>query len=239
MTLELGDTIKHIELTKEGKQQTKSIDFVSSDERVKALEDPVRIQILQMLTDGIDDTITTESVDDTALVVTVTTRQVKRHALSTTELIRLSEENDDYDPLTKNQVYHHLPVLIEHGFVFEYGTVTTGKRTTKYYKRTSDTFVTFGLHYGQEKLQRALKKEIKDALPVFKFECPEGEELSNQRVEAEIIRLNWAKEIEKIIQGDVTNRKAIELFDWFLWVYATGQEEFMQQLDKIRNALFC
>lgn len=239
MASELADTIKHIKLTDESTKLTKDIDFVSGDERVKVLQDPVRIQILHMLKDGIDDTITTESVDDTALVLTIITKQVKRHELSTTELIRLSKENDDYESLTKNQIYHHLPVLIDHGFVMEYGTVTTGKRTTKYYRRTADTFVTFGLHYGPKKLQNALRKEIKDALSVFKFVCPSGEDFLNHLVETEVMRLNWANEIEKIIQSDVTNPKAIELFEWFLWVYATGQDEFMERLDKIRNALFC
>jgi DNA-binding transcriptional ArsR family regulator len=240
MASEVGDTIKEIKLTKEGKSPVKSIDFVSGEDRVKALHDPVRLQILRILREGIDDTVSTEMVDGKALVLTITKQQVKRHALSITELIRLSGESNGNENLTKNQIYHHIPILIEYGFITEYGTVTTGKRTTKYYRRVADNIVTFGLHYGPKKFRSALRKEIKDALPVFRIQTAneKKDELLDLLVESEVMRLKWANVIESIVQGDVTNPKAIELFEWFLWVYATGQNEFMQSLDKLRHALF-
>ncbi len=240
MNSEVGDSIRGIELTDEGKQPIKSIDFVNGEERVNALQDPVRIQILNMLREGVDDTITSETTDDKKLVITITKTMVKRHALSVTELIHLSKSSDDYDTLTKNQLYHHLPILQEHGFIIEYGTTTTGKRTTKYYRRVAENLVTFGLHYGPENLRKALREEIKNALPVFKVHKSreETQEILDLLVKTELTRLKWANVIEDIVQGDVTDPKAIELFETFLWVYATGQSEFRQTLDKLRSVLF-
>lgn len=240
MTQELGDTVKEIELTDEGKKPIKNIDFVTGMDRISALHDPVRIQILQMLREGIDDSVTTERADDDALVLTITTTQVKRYALSVTELIQRAKTREEYDILTKNQLYHHLPILIEHGFVCEYGTVTKGKRTTKYYRRTADRFVTFGLHYGPKKFRQAIRKEIVDALPVFRIRMTdsEREKLVDLLVETEAMRVKWASALENIVQGDVTDPKGIEMIEWFLWVYATGQPEYQDLLNKLRKSLF-
>ncbi len=240
MTVEVGDTIKGIELTPEGKRSIKSIDFVSGETRTGALHEPVRIQILQMLREGIDDFVTDETADSQRMVLTITKQAVKRHALSVTEMIQISEGVEGYEKLTKNQLYHHIPILLENGFIIEYGTVTTGKRTTKYYRRTAENFVTFGLHYGPKKFKDSLRKEILDALPVFKVNrsSEENKELVDLLVETESHRLKWANVIENLVQGDVTNPKAIELFEWFLWVYATGQEEYRDMLDRLREVLF-
>ncbi|MFW9919326.1 MAG: hypothetical protein ACFFED_06990 [Candidatus Thorarchaeota archaeon] len=240
MTLEVGDTIKGIELTPEGKKPVKSIDFVSGESRINALHDPVRIQILQMLREGIDDFVTTETADNKKMVLTITKSVIKRHALSVTELIQLSNREEGYESLTKNQLYHHLPILMENGFVIEYGTVTTGKRTTKYYRRLAESFVTFGLHYGPKRFKDALRKEISGALPVFNVDKSpsELEELVELLVDTEALRLKWANVIENLVQGDVTDPKAIELFEWFLWVYATGQDEYKEMLDRLRASLF-
>lgn len=240
MTREVGDTIAGIELTDEGKRPIKSIDFVNGENRVNALHDPVRIQILQILREGIEDYVTKETSDANRMVLTITKSVVRRHALSVTELIQISKETEEQDLLTKNQLYHHLPILIENGFVIEYGTVTTGKRTTKYYRRTADNFVTFGLHYGPKKFRDSLRKEILEALPVFKVDMSEVEkkELVNLLVETEALRLKWASIIEELVQGDVTDPKAIELFERFLWVYATGQDEYREMLDRLREVLF-
>lgn len=240
MTHEVGDTIKDIELTQEGRQPMRSIDFVNGESRVSALHDPVRIQILQMLREGIDDYVTNETKDGEKMILTITKSLVKRHALSVTEMIHTAKNAEGYEKLTKNQMYHHLPILEENGFIIEYGTVRTGQRTTKYYRRTADNFVTFGLHYGPKKFKDAIRKEIQDALPVFKVDRPSEnqKELVDLLVETEVLRLKWAKVIEDLVQGDVTDPKAIELFGWFLWVYATGQNEYVQMLDKLRKVLF-
>ncbi|TFG04292.1 hypothetical protein EU538_12525, partial [Candidatus Thorarchaeota archaeon] len=109
------DGIKGIELTEEGEKKIRRIDFVSDSERAAILHDPVRLQILQMLRDGIEDKVIHESFDETTGERIIRERIVERNELSVYELLRLSKEKNEYAPLTKNQVYHHLPKLVEGG----------------------------------------------------------------------------------------------------------------------------
>ncbi len=237
---EATDSITEIELTEEGKRDQKGIDFVHEEERVRVLHDPVRLQILQMLRDGIEDTITDESFTEATGEKLIRQRIVKRHALSVLDLIRLSEKIESYDTLTKNQIYYHLPKLIGAGFVAKYGVVTTGKRTTDYYSRTAENFVTFGLHYDPKRYQEAVRNEIASALPVFRLDMSEEQkgQLLDLIVQAEVMRLKWAGKIEDFVEEDITSAKPVEMFEWFLWVYAIGEKEYLSILQDIRKILF-
>ncbi|TFF92186.1 hypothetical protein EU545_01715 [Candidatus Thorarchaeota archaeon] len=232
--------IKGIELTEDGKKPIRRIDFVGSPERAAILHDPVRLQILQMLRDGIEDKVVQESFDESTGERIIRERIVDRHELSVYELLRLSEEEEEYTPLTKNQVYHHLPRLVEGGFVIKYGVVRTGKRTTDFYRRTAENFVTFGLHYNPEEFESAVREEVRDALPVFDLPLSEEEmkQLIDLLLDTEVMRLRWAGKIEKLVQADVTDSKEVEIFDWLLWVYATGQPEYIETLNRTRELLF-
>ncbi|TFG09919.1 hypothetical protein EU538_03480 [Candidatus Thorarchaeota archaeon] len=234
------DGIKGIELTEEGEKKIRRIDFVSDSERAAILHDPVRLQILQMLRDGIEDKVIHESFDETTGERIIRERIVERNELSVYELLRLSKEKNEYAPLTKNQVYHHLPKLVEGGYVIKHGVVRTGKRTTDYYRRTAENFVTFGLHYDPAEFESAVREEVRNALPVFDLPLSEDEmkKLIDLLLDTEVMRLRWAGKIEELVQADVTDPKEVEIFDWLLWVYATGQPEYIETLNRTRRLLF-
>jgi DNA-binding transcriptional ArsR family regulator len=234
------DTIRDIQLTKEGRKPPKKVDFVHGEERVKTLHDPVRLLILQILRDGIEDTLTEESFNEETGVHLTKKQTVKRQILSVHEIIKVSKESDSYNKLTKNQLYHHLPLLVDGGFVAKHGTVTKGKRSTDYYRRTAGNFVTFGLHYDPEKYSPVIRKEIEEALPVFKLNLSKDEQktLTELVVHAEVMRLNWAEKVERLVAEDIADNKPIDMFERLLWVYATGSKEFLETLSEIRSLIF-
>jgi len=233
------DTIRDIELTDLGKKPLRKIDFVSGEKRVQILHNPVRLLILQILRDGIDDTLTEESYDKDTEVLLTKQQKVRRQAMSVLEIIKTSRM-DSYEALTKNQIYHHLPLLEEGGFVVKHGTVTKGKRTTDYYRRTAENFVTYGLHYDPSKYSATIKKEITSALPFFDFSLSKDDEkeLAELLVDAEVMRLKWAPKIESLVSEDIAENRPVEMFDKLLWVYSIGQSEFLQVLSEIRSLLF-
>jgi DNA-binding transcriptional ArsR family regulator len=234
------DTIRDIQLTEEGKKPPKKVDFVYGEDRVKILHDPVRLLILQILRDGIEDILTEESFDESTGVHLTKKQTVKRQILSVHEIIKASKKSDSYDELTKNQIYHHLPLLVDGGFVAKHGIVTKGKRSTDYYRRTAGNFVTFGLHYDPEKYSPAIRKEIEETLPVFKLDLSKDEKktLTELVVHAEVMRLKWAGKIEDLVVEDIADNKPIEMFERLLWIYATGNKEFLETLSEIRSLIF-
>jgi DNA-binding transcriptional ArsR family regulator len=240
VTVKQTDTLAGIQLTPEGTETQKGIDFVQDEDRVRILVDSVRLQILRILREGIVDTITEESFDSSTSERLIRQKIVKRHSLSVRELIKLSSESDQYEKLTKNQIYHHLPKLIEAGFVVKHGVVTRGKRTTDYYRRTSQNFVTYGLHYEPERFREEIYKETSKVLPVFRLDLTEElrEELLDLAVQIEVMRYNGSKEINNLVQDDITEPKAVEMFDWLLWIYAIGNEDYLRLMQKVRAIVF-
>jgi DNA-binding transcriptional ArsR family regulator len=239
MTEALPDTLREIKLTKEGKILQKKIDYVDDEERVKILHDAVRIQILQILNDGIEDKITTESFDESTGERIIREKIVTRNAMSVHEIINKSKDAEEFDVITKNQLYHHLPVLIDSDFVIKYGVVTKGGRSTDYYRRTADNFVTFGMHYDPKGFQKAVYQETNEVLSLFNFDFSheQQEEFLKLIVDAEMLRLKWVKELQNKVQADITVSKAVELFEWLLWIYATGDSEYNHIIDRIRNLI--
>jgi DNA-binding transcriptional ArsR family regulator len=238
--LKQTDAIRDLELTKAGRRAPKKVDFIQGEERVRILHDPVRLLILQILRDGIEDTLTEESFDEETGVRLTKQQTVTRRIMSVHEIIKISKDSDSFDRLTKNQIYHHLPLLVDGGFVVKHGVVTRGKRTTDYYRRTAGNFITFGLHYDPEKYSPTIRKEIEEALPVFNLDLTEEEKkvVSELIVHAEVMRLKWAGKIEVLVAEDIADNKPIEMFDRLLWIYALGNEKFLKTLDEIRSIIF-
>ena len=234
------DSIAGIELTEEGKTPMKSIDIVHEAEIVKTLHDPVRLQILRMLNEGIEDLITTKIVDEQTDERIIRERVVQRKVLSVIEMIRLSKESAYELKITKNQMYHHLPILLETGFIIKYGVVIKGKRTTDYYRRTAENFITFGSHYEPKEFKESIQSETLRGLEAFELGMSEKQkqELLKLTVLESEMRLKWLKKISGFVVKDVTTPEAIELFDWLLWIYSTGQKEYLSLLDRIRTVLF-
>jgi DNA-binding transcriptional ArsR family regulator len=234
------DTIKGIEPTAKITKPAKRVEFLHQKERVSALHHPARLQILQILKEGIDDTITTESFDNDNRERLIRQLIVKRNILSVNEIIKISNEVKEFKPLTKNQIYHHLPEMIKADLVELYGVLSKGKRKTDYYRRSADNFVTFGLHYEPERYKDAVRKETENILSLFNLNLLETERKTflDLAVKSEVMKLEGAKAVENLVSDDITDAKAVEMLGWFLWVYATGREEYMQLLDQVRKIVF-
>lgn len=240
MTEALPDSIENIELTNEGKAPLKSVDIVHQAERIKTLHDPVRLQILRILNEGLEDLITTKIIDEQTGERIIRERVVNRKIISVIEMIRLSKESRYENKITKNQMYHHLPILLETGFIIKYGVVIKGKRTTDYYRRTAENFITFGSHYEPKEYKESIRSEILRALEVFELGMSEEQkqELLKLTVLESEMRLQWLKKISGFVVKDVTTPEAIDLFEWLLWIYSTGQKDYLSLLDRIRTVLF-
>jgi hypothetical protein len=192
------------------------------------------------LKEGIEDTETTESFDEESSARIIREVVRRRNCLSVNEIIKISNEMEDTEPLTKNQIYHHLPEMIKAGLVELYGVLQRGKRTTDFYRRTADNFVTFGLHYEPEKYRKAVKEETEKALSLFNLSLSEKnrKKFLELAVKSEIMKLEGADAVESLVNEDITEDKAVELLEWFLWVYALGNEEYLKVIQQVREIIF-
>jgi hypothetical protein len=243
-TDEITDALAGIEAPEEtGKfpEPMNEIVFVNDPERAEILDEQVRFMIIQVLRRGVDDTCTTRDVDKETSERIIRQRDVKRHALSVVEIVKLSETYDDIDNITKNQVYHHLPKLIEGGYVAKFGTVTTGKRTTDYYRRTAKGFV---LTVGEFILdQKMMKKKtghyIDMYTKVFDIELSDDDrkELAGLMIESMRVEHQGRAKIGQLIKGDVADKKVLSLYEDLVRLYAMGDEEWFKIQKRIRELL--
>jgi DNA-binding transcriptional ArsR family regulator len=246
MDNEITDNLQGIVLTEEAKKPQEEIVFITDEERAEILNDPVRLQILQVLREGIDDKLTTKSVDPVTNDNITRERDVKRDIMSVLEIVKRSEECCEKDEhLTKNQVYHHLPKLETGGFVIKYGTITTGEkggRTTDYYRRTAKGFVlATGFTTAHDKaLERKTEEWVNALLSSFELEVPESQkgelaELTKKRVR---LQSKWRSKIAGLVKVDVANKDVLEMYGTLLDYYALASDEYMETLRKIRSILF-
>ncbi len=241
MTKEIPDSLEDIELTKEGKTTIKEFEFIHDEERSRELDDTVRLAILQILRKGIPDIITTTTKDEETGDTIIRQREVKRDILSVVEIVKLSSEDDYYDEVTKNQVYHHLPKLIEANYVVKYGTVTTGKRTTDYYRRTAKGFIVTTTTGADEKLLRRKSEEyIVHLLQNFDIEMTEAEkkEFVELRYKSFMMQLKGRPKIAKMVNIDVADKKVLHFYDFLLDMYSLGSDEYIDLWRKMRTLLF-
>ncbi len=240
---EITDTLEGIELTPEAKKPVPDVEFVGDEGRANELDDSVRLAILQVLRKGIDDTKTTKSKDPETGDTIIRQREVKRTAMSVVEIVKCSEEIDYIEPVTKNQVYHHLPKLIEAGYVIKLGTVTTGKRTTDYYRRTAGGFVlaTSVMSTADEKMVRKKSSKMFEKLERhFKLDLTEEErqEFEELRFQALKIELDARKEIVKMIRSDIADKDVLDMYEYLLQMFALGDEKYIDIHKKIRKLIF-
>jgi DNA-binding transcriptional ArsR family regulator len=234
------DAIKGIVLENKTHRPVKRVEFLHKKDRVSAMHHPARLQILQILREGIDDTVTTETFDEDTRERVIRQLVVKRNILSVNEIIKISNENNGFEPLTKNQIYHHMPEMIKADLVELYGVLRKGKRKTDYYRRTADNFVTFGLHYEPSKYRAAVRKETEDSLSLFNLNLSETEKQKflDLAVQSELMKLEGATAVEKLVSDDITESKAVEMLDWFLWIYASGREDYCRLINQVREIIF-
>ncbi len=236
------DTLKEIALTKEGKKPQKEIEIVYDKQRCDELAELVRFQILQVLRQGIDDTQTTEDFNEETNERIIRQKIVKRNIMSVVEIVRSSTKSDCCEVITKNQLYHHLPKLIESGYVIKYGTVTTGKRTTDYYRRTAKGFMLLGADPSadEEKIKRKISEGREKIASTFDLDIsPEsGNELSELWMKSTLLQMEHRGKIAKMIRGDVADSEVMELFELILNIYSMGSDEYVQIQKRMQEILF-
>lgn len=241
-TTEITDRLKGIILTKEGKAPEKEIVFVTDDERAAVLDEPVRLHILQVLRNGIRDKITSQKTDangDTIIKI----RDVKRNALSVLEIVKLSVNCCGPDvEISKNQVYHHLPMLEEAGYVIKYGTITTGKRTTDYWRRTAKGFVLTKGEWvgGSGTLAKKMMPFVEKMLETFDLNVSKEnrKELLELMTKKTVMQAEWRTKIAELVKGDVADKMILEQYETLLDYYSMGSKEYLENIMKIREILF-
>jgi DNA-binding transcriptional ArsR family regulator len=240
---DITDTLEGIELTPEAAKPMREFEFVKDEVRVRELDDPVRLAILKVLMNGIDDTKTTRTKDQATGDTIIRQRDVKRVAMSVVEIVKSSAESKEIEEVTKNQVYHHLPKLIEAGFVIKYGTVTTGKRTTDYYRRTAKGFILVegALGAANERILREKSEyAIDKMLNIFNIKITDEEkkELTRLRFEAFKKEIESRKQIMELIKSDVADKEVLDLFEFLIAVFALGSEDYIDLHKRMRAILF-
>lgn len=236
------DSIADIELSEDAKATQRQAMFITDLNTATEFEQPVRIAILAIMRQGIPDTSTTESVDESTGERIVVRKPVTRNALSVNEIVNMSKEHADVQRLTRNMVNHHLRRMVEMGFVRRYGALRTGKRTTDYYQRVAKQYIVTmeTPHFGSEFLLKQETQRIDRTLQTFKIDLGESEkeELVDLLVKVELLKDKWRKDIAALVRDDVTEPEVVNMYHWLLDVYATGSREHMELFSRIREILF-
>jgi hypothetical protein len=236
------DSIVDIELSENAKTAQRQAMFITNLNTATEFGHPVRIAILTIMRRGIPDTSTTESVDERTGERIIVRKPVTRNALSVNEIVNMSKEHADIQELTRNMVNHHLPRMVEMGFVRRYGTLRTGKRTTDYYQRVAKQYVATmeTPHFGSEFLLTQETLRIDRTLQTFKIDLGESEkkELADLLVKCELLKDKWRKNIAALVRDDVTEPEVVNMYHWLLDAYATGSKEYMRLFSRIREILF-
>ncbi|MHA1613786.1 MAG: hypothetical protein ACTSYJ_03010 [Candidatus Thorarchaeota archaeon] len=236
------DKLTDIVITKEGKAPQKEIVFVTDEERASVLDEPVRLHILQVLRSGIEDTVTTEKTDENGDKI-IRIRDVTRNALSVLEIVTQSVEccGPEID-ISKNKVYHHLPILEEEGYVVKYGTVTSGKRTTDYWRRTAKGFILTKGEWigGSGTYTKKMTPFIETMLETFDLNVADGKkkELLELEVKRRVMQLEWRTKIAELVKGDVADKMILDQYETLVDYYSMGSKEYVDNIMRIREILF-
>ncbi|MFO7837420.1 MAG: hypothetical protein R6V83_12310 [Candidatus Thorarchaeota archaeon] len=235
------DGLEGIELTPEGKKGQKEREFVTDVERSELLDDPVRLEIIKILRRGIEDTQTKREFNEEKNETIIRKKEVRRNIMSVTEIVKASE-GEQFEKVTKNQAYYHLPKLIEGNFVIKYGMIETGDRTTDYYRRTAKSFVlTSGrIVSGEKEVRERNEEHVKRLSRVFNLGLSEEDkkELVDLLVQAEKIINEARPEIAKMITGDVADEEILDMYMWLLRVHAFGEGEWVNLQKRMHDLLF-
>ncbi|MHA1958112.1 MAG: hypothetical protein ACW968_14415 [Candidatus Thorarchaeota archaeon] len=239
MKTNLGDGISGIKMTDEGQQDQKQAIFLTDLQRAFELDHPVRRAILLILSRGVPDRITTQSVDKVTGKKILERISIVRDVLSITEIVKMSEEHLDIMDLTRNQVNHHLPKMIKEGIIIKIGTLTTGKRTTDYYRRAAKQFVITmeTPNLGADFLRKRETEQIQRTLRSFNLDIPakKVKELVELRVKIELMQDKWRTIIANMVREDVTEPDIVAMYHWLLDAY---DSEYLKAFRRVRDILF-
>ena len=240
---EITDSLEGIVLTKEGKEPQRELVFITNEEVADVLDESVRFNILQTLRKGVEDTLTTRTTDEETGDTIIRQKIVKRNVLSVVEIVKQSPEGCvQGEEITKNQVYHHLPKLIEYDYVIRYGTVTKGKRSTDYYRRTAKGFMLTTGAWGTEekRIREKLEGFTDKMLDTFNIEVSneKREELLELSVKRAQMQHEWRTKIAEMVNLDIATKETLSMYEMLLDYYSIGSKEYMDAIYKIRAILF-
>ncbi len=242
MEIPIGDSIAGIKITKQGKIPQKQAIFLTETDKAMELDHPVRRAIISILDRGITDRITIETLDELTGEKVKERVTISRDILSITEIVKMSEEHLDILTVTRNQVNHHLPRMIEEGFLIRFGTLETGKRTTDYYRRTAKQYVVTmeTPNLGADFLRDRERARLSNSLSQFDIDLTKEKlnELIELRVKLELLQDRWRTKIAGLIKKDVTDPEIVALYHWMLEAYSMGSEEYVNLFQRFREILF-
>jgi hypothetical protein len=248
-TSELPDTLKGIEIDKDGKgkelvpyAETPKVVFISDQKRAEVIDDEVRYTIIRILRKGIPDTITTEEYNEHTGERIIRQRDITRHEMSVVEMVKMSQERPEIPELSKNQLYHHIPMLLDAGYIVKYGTVTTGKRTTDYYRRTSRGFVLPKYTTAQDKkhMKQKTTELVERMTKAFDLGLTEEQikELIALRLKMFELQIDSRKEIADLVRSDVADDALLDMYEWLVEIHSAGKQEFQDTILEIRKFIF-
>ena len=235
-------SISRIKLTKAGKQPQRGAIFITDYQLAIEFEQEPRLTISQILGRGISDFFVETLVDNKTGVRTIKEIPTTRYALSVSEIVNLSKEYKDLQPVTRNQVNHHLRRLEELGFIHKYGTLWVGKRAIDYYRRSSKyVVVTMETpYYDEDFLLDREGKRMDKTLGVFniKLNANDRKEVARLLTKSELLKDSWRALIADLVKEDVTDSDVVNMYHWLLDAYAMGNNEYIGIWRKIRKILF-
>ncbi len=242
MNTELPDSISKIVLTDEGCRPQRGAIFITDIQLASEYEQGPRIVIAKILGLGVSDFIIETVVDDKTGVRTITEIPTTRYAMSVSEIVKASQESDDFSNLTRNQVHHHIRKMEELGFIHKYGTLWIGKRGIDYYRRSSKYIVVTMAtpHFDEAFLLDREGKRLEKTLDVFniKLNVNEKKQIVKLLTRSEILKDNWRGMISNLAREDVTNPEVVSMYYWLLDAYAMGDDEYVEIWRSIREILF-
>ena len=243
MVSELPDTLKRIRLTKEGKVPQKDLIFIKDQDQANVLLDQARDTIIAILKEGKLDTITTQETDVTTGDRIIREKDVVRHSLSVSEIEHASKKMGKEFELSKSQIYHHLPVLIENGYVIKEGYVKKGKeRKTDYYRRTAKVFV-FREFPGMddEGILTSMRYYMTRFESVFGIQIDGSKKDALAQLLLKRYRLQ-RKSYEAIVQNTgsdvVASVSDITILNMLVEIHAMQNSEYLDITEKVREMLF-
>jgi hypothetical protein len=241
MSEEPTDTMIGVELTPEGRIPIKDYDLVTNDEISDVLTDSARSAIIGILRNGIEDKHTTDRIDESTGEKIVREKIVARHVLSVTEISRLSQDDNISEvPLTNSQIYHHLPVLIDAGYVIKYGTATRGGRSTDYYRRTAKIFMFDKFPGATTYRSEKANQKIKQMLKFFGFELSEEleKEFVDLRMQASEIEHDAHSKIIRMVRKDVADVDVLYMFEDLMCTHSIASDSWIKIRKRMHEILF-
>jgi hypothetical protein len=241
MVEEYSDSLKGIELTDEGKIPEKEYELVTESDISEVLADSARSAIVGILRHGIEDKMTKEQIDESTNERVIREKIVKRHSLSVTEISRLSKDTElSISPLTNSQIYHHLPILIDAGYVIKHGVVKKGGRKTDYYRRTAKIFVFEEFPGSKENEGEKTCKKVEQMFKFFGFDLTKEQmdEYTELSIRASKIEHDAYSKILHMVRRDVANAEVFSMFGDLICIHSIASDEWIEIRKRMREILF-